>query len=149
MISLPKRVVCGFAAAVISVLIFHQGMWALLHFLGLPGYEMPAPFPIDGIPPWGVPRLISLCFWGGVWGALYGAVCRDPSWKTGLLLGIAAALFGLFVVAALKGRPTGGGWVLANWVRSLLINGSWGIGTGLMLGQYYAANRDESMPVRH
>lgn len=66
-----------------------------------------------------------------------------------VVCGIAAALFGLFVVAALKGRPIGGGWVLASWVRSLLINGSWGIGTGLMLGQYYAANRNESVPVRH
>ncbi len=35
----PKRALLGFAAAVLSVLTFHQGMWALLHAAGI----MPPP----------------------------------------------------------------------------------------------------------
>jgi hypothetical protein len=48
----------GFVTAVISVLVFHQGMWELLHLLGL----MPPWYPTDGALPFGVPRIINLCF---------------------------------------------------------------------------------------
>ena len=109
---------------------------------------MPPPFPIDGVPPLGVPRILSLCFWGGVWGALFGAVWRGPrssNWWAGIVLGVAAALTGLFVVAAIKGLPIGGGWVLNNWIKSLLINGTWGLGVGLLLlaVPHQSAERDD------
>lgn len=136
MASIQTRVLLGFFTAVISVLIFHQGMWTLLHYLQLPGLGMPPPFPTDSVPPFGVPRIVSLCFWGGLWGALFGLVWRGrPAtyWWGGLLLGVAAALTGLFIVAAIKGLPIGGGWQVNNWIRSLLINGTWGLGVGLLL----------------
>jgi hypothetical protein len=136
MASIQKRIAYGFVAAVISVLIFHQGMWATLHYLNLPGLGMPPPFPMDSVPPFGVPRIVSLCFWGGVWGALFGAVWhgrRASNWWAGIILGICAALFGLFVVSAIKGLPIAGGWALNSWIRSLLINGTWGLGVGLLL----------------
>ena len=56
-----------------------------------------------------------------------------PLWLCGLVLGVAAALTGWFVVAPLKGLPVAGGWVPGNMVRSLLINGSFGIGVSLIL----------------
>jgi hypothetical protein len=129
-----NRTFLGFVAAVISVLVFHQGMWELLHLLGL----MPPPYPTDGVPPFGVPRIINLCFWGGVWGAVFGLVLPRlpgpyPMWRLGLGLGIAAALVGLFIVPLIKGLPVGGGWSAMAFVRSFLINGFWGIGVGLLL----------------
>jgi hypothetical protein len=136
MASIQKRIALGFVVAAISVLTFHQGMWALLHYLQLPGLGMPAPFPTEPVPPFGVPRIVSLCFWGGVWGALFGAVWHGPRasyWWAGVLLGVVAALTGMFIVAAIKGQPIAGGWILNNWIRSLLINGTWGLGVGLML----------------
>jgi hypothetical protein len=148
MASIQKRIALGFVAGVISVLIFHQGMWTLLHVLDLPGLGMPAPFPMDGVPPFGVPRIVSLCFWGGVWGAVFGAVwtgARASNWWAGIVLGFAAAFTGLFIVAAIKGLPIGGGWVWGNWVKSLLINGTWGLGVGLLLMvmPYQTASRDD------
>jgi hypothetical protein len=124
----------GFVAAVISVLVFHQGMWELLHLIGL----MPPWYPTDGVPPFEVPRIINLCFWGGVWGAVFGLVlprlpASYPMWVRGLGLGIAAALVGLFVVPLIKGLPVAGGWAPMAIVRSFLINGFWGIGVGLIL----------------
>ena len=132
----PMRALLGFIAAVISVLIFHQGMWAALHTLALPGLAMPPPYPIDPIPPWGIPRIINLCFWGGLYGIVFGLMLprlTAPLWLCGLGLGVIAALVGILVVPAVKGLPIGSGWILLNWVRSLLINGFWGIGVGLIL----------------
>ena len=129
-----SRAMFGIIAAVISVLVFHQGMWELLHLFGL----MPAPYPTDGVPPFGVPRIINLCFWGGVWGAVFGLILPKlpesyPMWVRGLGLGIAAALVGLFIVPMIKGLPVAGGWAAMAIVRSFLINGVWGIGVGLIL----------------
>jgi hypothetical protein len=129
-----NRASLGFLAAVISVLTFHQGMWALLHLFGL----MPPPYPMRGVPPFGVPLIIDLCFWGGVWGAAFGLALPSlsgsyPMRARGIGLGIAAALVGLFIVPLIKGLPVAGGWAAIAFVRSLLINGFWGFGVGLLL----------------
>jgi hypothetical protein len=136
MASIQRRIAFGFIAGGISVLTFHQGAWAIFHYLDIPGLGMPPPFPTDAVPPFHVPRILNLCFWGGVWGALFGTVWHGPrssNWWAGIILGVCAALFGLFVVAAIKGLPIAGGWVLGNWIKSVLINGTWGLGVGLWL----------------
>jgi hypothetical protein len=130
------RALFGFIAAAISVLIFHQAMWEALHVLALPGLTMPPPYPMDPIAPLGVPRIINLCFWGGLYGIVFGLVLprlTAPLWLCGLGLGVIAALVGLLVVPAIKGLPIGAGWVVLSWVRSLLINGFWGLGVGIIL----------------
>jgi hypothetical protein len=129
------RAFFGFIAAAISVLIFHQAMWEALHLLALPGMGMPPPYPTDPIAPLGVPRILDLCFWGGLYGIVFGLALPKltaPLWLCGLVLGIIAALVGLFVVPAIKGLPVGSGWPLG-FLRSFLINGFWGIGVGLIL----------------
>ncbi len=130
------RAVLGFIAAAISVLVFHQAMWEALHLLALPGLGMPPPYPTTPIPPLGVPLILDLCFWGGLYGAVFGLVLprlTAPLWLCGLGLGIIAALVGLLVVPAIKGLPIGAGWMPLNWLRSFLINGFWGIGVGIIL----------------
>ena len=54
-------------------------------------------------------------------------------WLCGLVLGVIAALVGMFIVAPIKGNPIAGGWVPANMLRSFVINGCWGFGVGLIL----------------
>lgn len=131
-----KRGLFGFIAAAISVLIFHQGMYEVLHVLDVPGLKGPPWYQTDPIPPFGIPRVVNFCFWGGLYGFVFGLVLprlRAPLWLCGLGLGIIAALVNLLVVPAIKGLPIGGGWVMLTWVRSLLVNGPWGIGVGLIL----------------
>ncbi len=130
----PLRALLGFLAAALSVLTFHQGMWGLLYALGL----MPrAPYPMVPVPPYGVPLLLNLCFWGGLYGLAYGLVwprlARIPGWLSGLALGLLAALVGWFVVAPLKGQPLAAGFDPMRMLISILINGCWGIGVGLIL----------------
>lgn len=116
------------------MLTFHQGMWALLHAAGI---MPPAPYPTGPVPPLAVPLIASLCFWGGLYGAAFGLALprlpRAPVWLPGLGLGLLAAAVGWFVVAPLKGQPVAGGFVPLRMLVSVLINGAWGIGVGLIL----------------
>ena len=129
------RALFGFIAAAISVLTFHQAMWEALHLLALPGLGMPPPYPTDPVAPLGVPRILNLCFWGGLYGIVFSLVLprlTPPPWLCGLGLGVIAVVVGMLLVPAVKGLPVNGGTPLS-WVRSLLINGCWGIGVGLIL----------------
>ncbi len=131
--SATMRGFLGFIAGAIAVLIFHQGMVELLHVLGVVQF---APYRTTPVPPFGVPVIVSNCFWGGLWGVLFGLVMPRftwPTWLCGLLLGVLAAMVGWFVVAPLKGIPIAGGWVPANMLRSVVINGFWGLGVGIIL----------------
>ena len=127
------RVFLGFIAAVIAVLIFHQGMVAALHSAGLTPF---APYRTTPMPPFNVPLIIDLCFWGGLYGAVFGLLWprfTRPLWLCGLILGVIAAFVGMFIVAPLKHAPIANGWHAWPFARSLLINGFWGLGVGLIL----------------
>ena len=133
----------GWIAAEIAILVFQQGVWALLHAIDLPTLGMPKAYPMDPVPPWGVPRIVSLCFWGGVWGLLFGGIWRGPRGSFvfgGFWLGVAAMLVAFFIEAPLKGMPIAGGGQLSNWLRGGMLNITWGVGTGILLG-YFIGDR--------
>jgi hypothetical protein len=134
--SIPARAALGFIAAALSVLTFHQGMILLLHFTPIPGLQIAAwPYSFNPIAPFGVPQILNLCFWGGLYGLVFGLIhprLRPPMWLNGLLLGLCAVTVGFFVVPLIKGTPIAGNWVLFNWIRSILINGFFGIGVGII-----------------
>lgn len=125
----------GFVAGVLAVLVFHQGMVGLLHLLGaLPN----PPFQLRPVPPFGVPQLVSACFWGGVWGIVAAAiVAAKPGWWpvwVGLAVGgVACVLVGFTVVAGLRGQPLMAGMDPSRWWRSVTINGAFGLGVGVLL----------------
>jgi hypothetical protein len=133
MTAFPMRALLGFVAAALSVLTFHQGLIAAMHAAGLVPF---ASYPTAPIPPFGVPFIVDLCFWGGLYGAVFGLLMPRFTWPLGLcglLLGVIAALVGMFIVAPIKGHPIANGWHLWPIARSLLINGFWGLGVGLIL----------------
>lgn len=159
--SAVKRAVLGFVAAVIAVLTVEQAMWAVLHVLAVPGLELPAPYPMDPVIPFGLPRVANYCLLSGICGAVFGLVApglRGPLWLWGVGLGVIIAAAGLFVVSGVKhflpgarwiplkyyteimtivltyGLPLSGGIAAPlTWLRSLLIDGVWGLGLGLIL----------------
>ena len=53
------------------MLIFHQGAAAFLHALQ---WTPRAPYSMAAVAPLGVPQVLSLAFWGGVWGVLLAFV---------------------------------------------------------------------------
>jgi hypothetical protein len=132
------RLALGFVAAFLATLTFHQiGIW-VLHAAGLTGAT---PWTTTPIPPFGVPSVISLAFWGGVWGILFVLIerwlARSPGgyWVGAALFGaIVPTLVLMFIVFPLKGRPLGGGFAWQLIVTLLIAHGLWGIGTAVFLG---------------
>jgi hypothetical protein len=126
----------GFAAGFISVLVFHQGVWAIYASAG----KAPSPpWNLKPIPPLGVPSVLSSSFWGGLWGIVLAWLLpiATPSmgyWPAAIILGaLMTSLVALMVVAPLKGRSFAGGWKLPVWIFALSVNAAWGFGTGLLL----------------
>jgi hypothetical protein len=156
-----KHAVLGFAAAVVSVLSFHQATWEVLHLLALPGLALPAPYPLDPVVPFGLPRIVNYCLLSGICGLVFGLATprmRGPLWLWGLGIGVIVAAFGLLTVSGIKHFLPGARWIpfkyyteimtivltyglpmsgsMASpltWIRSLLVDGAWGIGLGLIL----------------
>ena len=85
-----------------------------------------------------MPLLWSLAFWGGVWGIVLAATLARLD---GARLIVAATVFGAvaptlvawFVVAPLKGQPAAAGWIPAAMAIGPIVNGAWGLGTGIGL----------------
>ncbi|HEV8628744.1 MAG TPA: hypothetical protein VGV61_00405 [Thermoanaerobaculia bacterium] len=128
--------VAAFVAGFVATLVFHQGLLAILHRTGAsprPAYVM------TPMPPLGVPQVISLAFWGGLWAvALLPLLARwDGAWSYWIAWLVAGALgpslVALFVVLPLKGKPVAAGGNPAIIVGALLLNGAWGLGTALVL----------------
>jgi hypothetical protein len=121
-----------FIAGALAVPLAHQVMLAILNATG---FVSRAPFPMDPTKPFGVPAVISLSFWGGVWGVILllavGRLRGAKFWIVTLVFGaIAPTLVAAFVVAPLKGQESGGDVKMA--ITGLLVNGAWALGTAAL-----------------
>lgn len=136
---LPKpplsRALIGFTAAVISTLTFHELGFLLVNLTGLGSFTL---FNMRPTVPLGVPLLISLSFWGGLWGILYVFIVeRFPKnihpWVAGFVFAILLpTLFGWTIVALLKGLPIFLGFDVLRLVLIIFINGLWGVGLPIL-----------------
>lgn len=130
------RLVLGFVAGFLATLVFHQIAVSILWAIGIAPF---GPYPMGATAPFGVPAVISLAFWGGVWGIIYALVDRHfPAggnyWVAAFVFGaILPSLVALLVVVPLKGGPVGGGGSPALLLTAVLVNGAWGLGTGIFL----------------
>jgi cytochrome c biogenesis protein CcdA len=129
------RIVYGFAAGALAVLIFHQGMVLILHLLGqVPNF----PWSLRANP-WGVPQILSSMFWGGVWGVLFAFVIGRlpyhwPLWIKGVALGLVLhVILGNWIVLALaRGQAMFAGGQPPRMLISALIGTSFGLGWALI-----------------
>jgi len=134
--STPVRLLFGFIAGFFATLIFHQLTLLVLWTIKIAPI---APFAMIPTKPFGVPVVFSLAFWGGIWGILFALIDRTfPArfgyWVTAFFFGaIFPSLVALLVVLPLKGKPMGGGWHAHLLITAFLINGAWGVGTGIIL----------------
>jgi hypothetical protein len=125
----------AFIAGFVSTLAFHQGTMAALHAAGL--WPKP-PYAMAPTAPFKVPAVISLAFWGGLWGiALWLAIAGAPApryWTLAIVLGaLGPSLVALFVVMPLKGQPMAAGGDPKIIVGALILNAAWGFGVALFM----------------
>jgi hypothetical protein len=98
-----------------------------------------APWNLTPVPPLGVPQVISLAFWGGLWGIALWALIRSRRgvsyWALAIALGaLLPSLVAWFVVFPLKGIALSATLVFG----ALLLNGAWGLGVGLYMRLFRA-----------
>lgn len=139
-----RTILVGFFAGLVAVLVFHQGTAWLLHMLTVKAGigadvfgRVPFPFNMAPTRPLGVPQVLSLAFWGGVWGILLAVILRAarlPDLLFGFLFGaLLVTLVAFTLVASLKGLPQFAGYNKQIWWRAMLLNGAWGWGAALIL----------------
>jgi hypothetical protein len=116
--SCMRTVLVGFIAGALGVLIFHQlGFWIANEL----GYARAPLYNLRPVPPWGVPTILSMAFWGGLWGV--GAaflVPRLPGMLNGalgwvLFAAIIVTLVNWFVVFPIKGAPVAAASACRAW----------------------------------
>jgi hypothetical protein len=125
----------AFVAGVVATPVFHQITLWILHHAGIVPF---APFNMAPTKPFGVPDVVSLSFWGGLWGVLFQLTL--PRWFRGNAYWIAAIVAGgifptlvfIFVVAPLKfgGVPSD---IVGFFVIGFILNAAWGLGWALFL----------------
>ena len=121
----------SFIAGFLSTFIFHQGLFGLFYLTGL----IPvAPFNMTPVGPIGVPSVLSLAFFGGLWGVLiWKLVAKDigvKHWSKSIVFGaIGPTAVAMLVVFPLKGIDV----KLIMIVFGLILNGFWGFGHSLLM----------------
>lgn len=129
------RIVKWFIAGFIATLIFHQGLLGLLYLAGI---SPRAPFNLAATAPLGIPQVLSLAFWGGVWAVALAPLLANLTasrWWLGWMVAgaIGPSAVALFIVFPLKGMPMAGGWDPKLIIGALLLNGAWGLGCAVAL----------------
>jgi len=135
-LSFPFKILSGFMAGYFSTIIFHQLAVSIFWGIGAIPFR---PYSMDPTIPFGIPGVLSLSFWGGVWGIIFMFVYNkipviNNFWlKAFLFGGIFPPIAGIFIVGPLKGRPVGTGLTPMFILLIFVINGIWGAGTGFFI----------------
>jgi hypothetical protein len=132
----PKVLMLAFISGFLATLFFHQGgLW----LLNLAGKAAVAPWNMTPVPPLGIPQVLSLAFWGGLWGvALWAMIRRSKGarfWMLAIVLGaLLPSLVAWLVVFPIKGIPVSGAIVIG----ALILNGLWGLGVAVYMRLFRA-----------
>jgi uncharacterized membrane protein YagU involved in acid resistance len=133
MLPVSKRVILGCIAGALAVLVFHQTTLQVLFWCGL---APQAAFRVANVAPFNAPMVLSITFWGAVYGGLYGLALpylpRLMLWRA-LLAGLFALLMSWFVVRPLAGNLIAFGWQTAPMLRSAAAALMWGVGIELLM----------------
>ncbi len=121
----------AFFSGFLATLLFHQTLFGALYMAGL----TPAPpFNLSPVDPLGVPAVLSLAFFGGLWGiVLWAVISRFAAakyWALAVLIGaIGPTAVAMLLVFPMKGIAVSS----ASWIAGLILNGFWGFGTALLM----------------
>nr|WP_297402305.1 hypothetical protein [uncultured Marinobacter sp.] len=121
----------AFASGFLATLLFHQGLLGLFYL----GSVVPmAPFSLTPVAPLGVPAVVSLAFFGGLWGMVLWLLLGRRSgvmfWLGHVVVGAIGPTAGaMLVVFPLKALDVSA----QTWVGGLILNGFWGLGVAVFM----------------
>jgi hypothetical protein len=123
----------AFVAGFVSTLLFHQSVIGLFYLMGA---FARAPWSLAPVPPLGVPAVISLSFWAGLWGVALWPLLKNASgkafWARAIVLGaIGPTAVALLVVIPLKTGALNLDPKLV--IGGLIVNAAWGFGLALLI----------------
>lgn len=127
------RIFLGSIAGALSVLVFHQTALQLFFWFGLAPH---AAFRVAVVPPFNAPMVLSVTFWGAVYGGVFGLLAPRmprPILVKAALAGLFAVLMSWFVVRPIAGHPVAFDWDMASMLRSAAACAMWGLGVTLIL----------------
>ena len=134
---LALQLVLGFVAGILAILSFHQFGIGVMHALHWPVAQ---PYRMTPVAPFGIPNIVSLALWGGVWGVVLHFVelrlARGPGgyWVGATLFGMVGPTLVLwFVVLPVRHLPVAFGLQLPNLLVAPIANAMWGFGTAFFL----------------
>lgn len=132
----PMTAVKGFIAGALSVITVMAAAWWLTRAAGyIPATANPLWSWTPAVAPFGVPRVINLAFWGGMWGLVLALIFRSLTgagyWLAWILAGIiAVAGTAIFIVPTIKGEAIRA-LTTESLLRSAFLNGMFGFGAAL------------------
>jgi hypothetical protein len=130
-----QNYVRAFVAGFLSTLIFHQATLGLFYLLGV---FARAPWSLAATEPLGVPYVLSLAFWGGVWGIPIWYLMRHATgaayWVRAVVFGaIGPTVVAIVVVARIKTGTFDAVSDAKFWIGGLIVNGAWGLGLAILM----------------
>ena len=125
----------AFVAGFLSTLMFHQAVIGLFYLAGI---FSRAPWNLAPVPPLGVPSVLSLAFWGGVWGIPIWYLMRHATgtayWMRAIVFGaIGPTVVAILVVARIKSGTFDAVSDVKFWIGGLIVNGAWGLGLAMLM----------------
>lgn len=133
MYAASTRIFLGSVAGALSILMFHQTTLEAFFWLGL---APNAAFRIAQVPPFHAPLVVSITFWGAVYGALFAAAAplvKAPRWVKGIGAGLCAMTLAWFVFLPVMGHPMAFAWKAWPMLRSFIAYQMWGLGLIIVL----------------
>ena len=135
MASFPTRLSLGFLAGSLSYLLFQGAFGSALYVAQV----IPSlPWSLAPVPPFDLPKSLSLGFWAGLWGVAYALLEPRLTARLGWVLG--GLVFGLaplsvywLVVLPLKNLGIGGGFHSSMMLIELGFHAVFGIGLAILL----------------
>lgn len=124
-----KKLSIYFIFGFVATILFHQAALYILFLLG----KIPAmPWNFSPVAPFGIPKVISLSFFGGLWGIPLGIILDKlhgaKFWLTSIVFGsVFPTAVAMLVVFPMKEIPVVGAMV----VGGLIVNAAWGLGVSI------------------
>ena len=125
------RLFLGLVAGALAMLLCHQTSLQLLYWCGL--IQHPA-FRLASVPPFNVPMIVSVTFWGALFGAILNMLPTLPARVSvrGLVNSLFAILMVWFFVRPIAGHGVAFGWNPHAMAASAFAGLCWGYGVAVI-----------------